>query len=216
MEAAPSRSSSVRLSAASLLWFGLEVRPGAALYVSCEDDIDEVHFRLEQIKADIRTRLAGCIPFAGRKGCASRSLQTAGMKQTLLFKDRECHPAAQYQSAHPGCSRRCRMAARGEPVADPHLYPDPSGPRDPARLRRRSAGTSICRRHEDRMRLFRHLHNGTTRFARMYFTRATASDDSEPDPDLRILELAKSNRGKIGQKIFMRWHDGMLRTRWCT
>src|SRR5688500_12348252 len=32
-------------TAASMLWFGLSVRPGAALYVSCEDDEPEIHWR---------------------------------------------------------------------------------------------------------------------------------------------------------------------------
>lgn len=44
--------------------------------------------------------------------------------------------------------------------------------------------------------------------SRLYLTKATADDDSEPDPDLRVLELAKANRGQAGRKITLRWQDG--------
>lgn len=44
--------------------------------------------------------------------------------------------------------------------------------------------------------------------SRLYLTQATADDDTEPDPDLRVLELAKSNRGRAGDKIYVRWQNG--------
>jgi hypothetical protein len=45
--------------------------------------------------------------------------------------------------------------------------------------------------------------------SRLYFTSVTAGEnDEEPDPDLRMLELAKSNRARNGQKLWMRWKDG--------
>jgi RecA-family ATPase len=46
--------------------------------------------------------------------------------------------------------------------------------------------------------------------SRLYLTKATADDDSEPDPDLRVLELAKANRGQAGRKITLRWQDGLF------
>lgn len=45
--------------------------------------------------------------------------------------------------------------------------------------------------------------------SRLYFTRAKASDDSEPDPDLRILSLSKANYGPDGISITLRWKNGV-------
>jgi RecA-family ATPase len=50
-----------------------------------------------------------------------------------------------------------------------------------------------------------HWHNSVR--SRMYFYRKLASDGSETDPDLRILELKKANREKAGLKIPMRWKE---------
>ncbi len=43
----------------------------------------------------------------------------------------------------------------------------------------------------------------------MYFTVMAGGDDEdyEPDPDLRVLELAKANRARRGQKMLLRWKD---------
>ena len=46
----------------------------------------------------------------------------------------------------------------------------------------------------------------------LYFTSATDKDGREPDPDLRFLEMAKSNRSRAKQKLALRWtEDGFIR-----
>jgi RecA-family ATPase len=48
--------------------------------------------------------------------------------------------------------------------------------------------------------------------SRLYFTSATAANGSEPDTDLRYLEMAKSNRSKAKQKLALRWtENGFVR-----
>jgi RecA-family ATPase/5S rRNA maturation endonuclease (ribonuclease M5) len=46
--------------------------------------------------------------------------------------------------------------------------------------------------------------------SRLYFKRATTDRDEEPDPDLRVLEVMKSNYGPIGETITLRWKDGLF------
>jgi RecA-family ATPase len=46
--------------------------------------------------------------------------------------------------------------------------------------------------------------------SRLYFKRAKTEKDEEPDPDLRVLELMKSNYGPTGEMITLRWKAGLF------
>lgn len=198
-------------SAAGMLWFGLEVRPGAALYLSCEDDIDEIHFRLEQIVAhepEMHLDRLHIISLAGRDAilaCPSGG----GMRPTRLFDEIE------RIIAERGIGLLVLDAAADVFGGDEIDRTQTRGFIQLLRglaIRQSCAIVLLSHPSVDGMRTGRGC-AGSTAWnnsvrSRLYFTRATASDDSEPDPDLRVLELAKSNRGKIGQKLFMRWHDG--------
>jgi RecA-family ATPase len=46
--------------------------------------------------------------------------------------------------------------------------------------------------------------------SRLYFKRATTEKGDEPDPDLRVLEVMKSNYGPVGERISLRWKDGLF------
>jgi RecA-family ATPase len=46
--------------------------------------------------------------------------------------------------------------------------------------------------------------------SRLYFKRAVTDKDEEPDPDLRVLEVMKSNYGPIGEAINLRWKNGLF------
>jgi RecA-family ATPase len=46
--------------------------------------------------------------------------------------------------------------------------------------------------------------------SRLYFKRATTEKDEEPDPDLRVLEVMKSNYGPVGETINLRWKNGLF------
>jgi len=46
--------------------------------------------------------------------------------------------------------------------------------------------------------------------SRLYFKRATTDRDEEPDSDLRVLEVMKSNYGPIGETINLRWSKGLF------
>jgi RecA-family ATPase len=46
--------------------------------------------------------------------------------------------------------------------------------------------------------------------SRLYFKRATTEKDEEPDPDLRVLEVMKSNYGPVGETVTVRWKGGLF------
>jgi RecA-family ATPase len=46
--------------------------------------------------------------------------------------------------------------------------------------------------------------------SRLYLKRATTAKDEEPDPNLRILEIMKSNYGPVGETITIQWKDGLF------
>lgn len=45
--------------------------------------------------------------------------------------------------------------------------------------------------------------------SRLYFIKAKTEKDEEPDPDLRVLQVMKSNYGPAGETITLRWSDGL-------
>lgn len=198
-------------SAASLLWFGLEVRSGAALYVSCEDDIDEIHFRLEQVRAhhaDADLSRLHILSLAGKDAILTKP-SNGVMKPTPLLESIE--KAIQVHHIRLLILDAAADVYGGDEVSRAQTRAFIQILRGMA-IQRDCAVVLLAHPSVDGMKTGRG-YSGSTQWnnsvrSRMYFTRATASNDTEPDPDLRILELAKSNRGKIGQKIFMRWHEG--------
>jgi RecA-family ATPase len=46
--------------------------------------------------------------------------------------------------------------------------------------------------------------------SRLYFKRAKTDKGEEPDADLRVLEVMKSNYGPVGETINLRWKNGLF------
>ena len=46
--------------------------------------------------------------------------------------------------------------------------------------------------------------------SRLYFKRAKTEKDEEPEPDLRVLEVMKSNYGPAGETITLKWKNGLF------
>jgi RecA-family ATPase len=46
--------------------------------------------------------------------------------------------------------------------------------------------------------------------SRLYFDRIRADDNSEPDPDARVLRSMKSNYGRVGEEIVLHWRRGIF------
>ena len=46
--------------------------------------------------------------------------------------------------------------------------------------------------------------------SRLYFKRAKTENDEEPDPDLRVPEVMKANYGPVGETVTVRWKGGLF------
>ena len=204
--------------AARTHWIGRPVaRPGVALYLSAEDDRDELRRRVAAIAraegleaqslsnllvrsmADEEPLLAVLDP---RKGL----LQATALYQTL---------ARAMEAAKPSLLVL-------DTLADLHTgnESDRAQARQFIGLMRR-----LAIKHDCAVLLLAHPSltgmasgsglSGSTGWSnsvrsRLYFDRVKDSDGSEPDPDARVLRTVKANYGPIGGEIALQWRDGVF------
>jgi RecA-family ATPase len=196
-------------------WIGLKVRVGNVLYVSAEDPKDEIHYRLEQItkhakiaKEELaRFRL---IDLAGKDSTIAIFEKNGLIKLTRLFDEIES-TAREHNVA-------CIFF---DAVAD--FFGGNENERREVRafigvlrglaLRLNASVIIVAHPSVDGIKTGRG-YSGSTHWnnavrSRLYFTDVPSEVDGLPaDPDLRVIELAKSNRARRGEKIHMVWMDG--------
>lgn len=197
-------------------WLGALPEPGPALVVCCEDDGDELWRRLDRIFSHYgagygETKNLHVLALAGEETLMATPDRSGLIQPTKLFgKIREAandirpqlivlDNAADVYGGNEndraqvrqfiGLLRSLAMAAHAGVLLTSH----PS-------LTGISTGTGL---------------SGSTAWnasvrSRLYFKRATTNKDEEPDPDLRMLEVMKSNYGPIGETIHLRWKDGLF------
>jgi RecA-family ATPase len=196
-------------------WLGHKVKPCNVLYVSAEDPKDEIHFRLEQIARHLtltKEELARfkLIDLAGKDLAITLFEKDGRLKRTLLFG--EIESAARDHNA--GC-------IIFDAVAD--FFGGNENERREVRafvallrglaMRRDAAVVVIAHPSVDAIKTGRG-YSGSTHWnnavrSRLYFTEAEKDVNGAPlHPDLRVIELAKSNRARRGEKIHMIWMDG--------
>jgi RecA-family ATPase len=197
-------------------WLGQDVAGGGALYLSAEDDRDELHRRLGDICVSAGARLADLdrltlCPLAGEDALlAAQDRATGALRPTALFRDLDARLA----------SERPALAVL-DTLAD--MFPGNENDRTQARqfvgmLR----GLAI--RHECALLLLAHPSlsglntgsgtSGSTGWnnsvrSRIYLSRIV-QDGYEADPDARVLRTLKSNYGPIGGEISLRWQNGVF------
>lgn len=196
-------------------WLGREVREGRALYISAEDDRDELHRRLADIlvsedagfedacRLTLRT-------LAGEDALLANLDKAGGLAPTPLFDDLD---------GFLDVERPALLVL--DTLAD--LFPGNENDRAQARqfigmLR----GLAI--RHRCAVVLLAHPSltgmssgtgaSGSTGWnnsvrSRLYLERI-ASEGYEADPDARRLVVKKSNYGRTGAEIGLRWQDGVF------
>jgi len=198
-------------------WIGYDLPavPFRTLILSAEDDRDEVHWRLQQI-------IAQDCPFSQED--ALRAMEAV----FLIDATRETDPLLATYDPKKGVRPTPLYHAIKKAIREKQIdlfvidsaadvfseERERHAVRSFIRLLRSLGCTVLLLAHPsvDAMRSGRG-YSGSTHWnnsvrSRLYLTKATASDDSEPDPDLRVLELAKANRGQSGRKITLRWQDG--------
>lgn len=203
-------------------WIGHQVEPGRALYLSAEDDLDEVHRRLADIVAGYGAELRDLsdlriAPLAGEDAVlATPAGRTNILTATPLWQALEGMVA----------DFRPRLIVL-DTLAD--LFGGQENERIQARqfigllrgLAIKQETTVVLLSHPSQSGMASGTgSSGSTSWnnsvrSRLYLERALIRDDQgkqtiESDPDLRILSKKKANYSNIGGEIRLRWREGMF------
>ena len=128
-------------------WIGLKPEPGRALYVSAEDETDEIHRRLARIVP--RTRNARQ-PDAHPPGRQGRRAFSARRSRWAVEADADLYGAAPHSreaSPRPTCARHARgfvRRRRNQKGSRPAIHIDATRPRDRVRRDRAAALASVA------------------------------------------------------------------------
>lgn len=193
-------------------WLGLDVRQGRALYLSAEDDRNEMHRRLAAIGGiDEMQHLTLC-SWAGQDALlATPRGKTGELVRTKLFDTLEA-----------------RIAMERPALAVLDTLADFFGGNENDRAQARQfigilRGLAI--RHRCAVLLLSHPSvagissgggaSGSTAWnnsvrSRLYLSRKVGSDGYESNPDVRTLAVKKSNYGRIGKELHLIWNNGIF------
>ena len=197
-------------------WLGMKVEPCSVLYVSAEDPTDELHFRLDRIRAQLQQpiSLAGLhfLDLAGEPATIATFERNGKLKLEALFGYIEgiasewkaglmiLDAAADFFGGNENERSEVRAfigALRGLAMrldAAVLIIAHPSV--DGIKTGRGYSGST-------------HWNNGVR--SRATFTKLEKTQENpNPDPDARTLELSKSNRARAGDQIHMRWSAGIF------
>lgn len=203
-------------TALSRAWLGLPVTSGRALYISAEDDRDELHRRLSDIARADGVALADLDSLTVRSLAGEDALLATAEKSGGIL-----HPSPLYHEIDRRMGEEAPALLVLDTLAD--LFPGNENDRAQARqfvgmLR----GLAI--RHECAVVMLAHPSlsglnsgsgtSGSTGWnnsvrSRLYLERVV-QEGYEADPDARILRTMKSNYGRTGGEISLRWEGGVF------
>ncbi|PRX37915.1 RecA-family ATPase [Meinhardsimonia xiamenensis] len=200
--------------AAQTPWLGRAVTPGRVIFLSAEDDDDELHRRIDDIlRAESRS-------YDDLEGLTLRSL--AG-EDALLAVDTQLQlmASALFEELDARAAEESPALIVIDTLAD--VYP--ANENDRAKVRQFVGilrGLAI--RRKCAVMLLGHpsltgLNSGTGTSgstawnnsvrSRLYLSRIT-DNGFEPDPDARILATKKANYGRTGDEISLKWREGVF------
>ncbi len=201
-------------TAAAVPWIGRHPATGPTIYISAEDDRDELHRRVSDIAAQEGRSLGDLSnlilrSLAGEDALLAVADSRQGTLQTTPLLAELDQALGDY-----GASLLVL-----DTLADFH-----SGQENDRAVARQFIGIlrGLALRHECTVLLLAHPSltgissgsglSGSTAWnnsvrSRLYFERVT-EDGYEPDPDQRRLSTKKSNYGKTGNEILVRWQSG--------
>ena len=214
---------SLHLAVATALgrdWLNALPTPGPALVLCCEDDADELHRRLDRIVEHYGATFGATygelgdmhlLSLAGQDAVLAAPNRNGLVQATKLFG--RIHEAA--------CDLRPRLI-----VLDNSADVFAGNENDRAQVRQfvtllRNMAISanaglLLTSHPSLTGISTGTGlSGSTAWnasvrSRLYFKRAKTEKDEEPDPDLRVLEVMKSNYGPVGETVTVRWKDGLF------
>jgi RecA-family ATPase len=202
-------------TASATPWIGRSIAPGRAMLLSAEDDLEEIHRRLDDILAGEGAKFSDLANL--------RIAPLAGLDAVLATPGGKVGPLAATPLwtalvAHIEAFRPRLLVL--DTLAD--LYAGEENNR--AQVRQFvSMLRGLAIQYDMTVLLLSHPSltglssgsgmSGSTAWnnsvrSRLYLRRATLSGGDEPDPDLRILETKKANYGTTGGEIALRWLMG--------
>jgi RecA-family ATPase len=197
-------------------WLGMLPEPGPAMYLGCEDEQDEIHRRLADIAAHYGVRFADLAENL-------HLLSYAGQDALLGVTDRRgiVQPTPLFERLHADAIR-IRPKLIGIDTASDVFAGDENNRAEVRQfvglLRKMAidanAAVVLCSHPSLTGITSGSGLSGSTGWhnsvrARLYFKKATTADGDEPDADLRELHFMKSNYGPLGDRILLRWRQGV-------
>ena len=194
-------------------WMGIATRSCTAVFVSCEDDKDELHYRIEKLQAHEPTAKLDRLYIIDRAG--KNNVLAAPERDGVLRSTPLLH------SVEVWVRRLKAELLVLDAAAD--LYGGEENNRAQVRtfiqllrgiaLRNDCAILLLSHPSVDGMKTGRY-YSGSTALnnsvrSRLYFS-APSPSEGEADTDARILELMKSNRAQRGFKLCLRWKNGVF------
>ena len=214
---------SLHLAVATVLgrdWLSALPTPGPALVICCEDDADELHRRLDRI---VEHYSATC--GATYKELKDMNLLSLAGQDAVLAAP-NCNGLVQATKLfgrirEAACDIRPRLI-----VLDNSADVFAGNENDRGQVRQFvTVLRDLAIRANAGLLLTSHPSltgistgtglSGSTAWnasvrSRLYFRRAKTEKDEEPDTDLRVLEVMKSNYGPVGETITVRWKNGLF------
>lgn len=200
-------------------WFGLLPTPGPVLYLSAEDELDEVRRRVESIVANA----AGRFGFPDLADLDVVDLTRAETTELVIGDGGKFKLTPMYDRL----AETIRVVRPKLIILDTRA--DMFGGSEIDRGQVRSFVRSlrrICFECDLAVLMLSHPsltgmstgsgQSGSTAWgnsvrSRLYLERPKADDGTEPDPDLRILSTKKANYGTTDGTVALRWHEGVFR-----
>jgi RecA-family ATPase len=200
-------------------WLGTLPEPGPVIFLSAEDETDEMHRRLHDILnfygasfADIAGQLH-LLSYAGEDAVLARTDRRTGLVMATPLYNRMLEAAANIKPIMTcldtsadvfagdeisrfevrqfvGMLRKLAIIANGAVILTSH--PSNAGI---------STGTGLSGSTG--------WHNSVR--GRAYLTAPKTDKDDEPDPTLRLLEFKKSNYGPVARSMSLRYEHGVYR-----
>jgi RecA-family ATPase len=203
-------------TASGMPFLGMPLRAGGAFYLAAEEDDDEIDFRNHQIANGIVVpEDAIRYPFevvtrASEDTLLCRFTKAGAIEPTPLWKE-IVERIGDLKCAYVGIDPSADVFG-GNEIDRAQVRAFVNMLRKPA-IEHQCAILLMGHASVDGMKTGRG-YSGSTAWhnsvrARWYFQRPPTEDDSEDDAtDLRELSLRKTNRGKDGERLMLRWHDG--------
>lgn len=199
-------------------WAGYAVKQGPALYLSAEDDEDELHRRLADIAQAANVALADL---------GDLSVKALAGKDAILATPQGKSNVLKWTAQLVELERNIRAIKPAIYIID--TLADVFGGEENNRAQARqfiSFLRGLCINYSTTALVLAHPSlagmasgsgsSGSTAWSnsvrsRLYLDRVKSSDGEEGDPDTRALKTMKSNYGPVGGEIRLRWQAGAFK-----